>query len=177
MAIKSKVKTILNKQQTAFLAAYLNPKSATYSNAMQSALSVGYKQEYAENITHLMPDWLSEGLGKDNTSKMLSKAERNLDEFLELDPNLTHTAKDGTQYTKFSSEVLKVKADVSKFVAERIGRSKYGSKELPQSNAPTIINHNLFYQTQFQSTLRSAEAEMKKLIENAQSTETNTQGQ
>jgi hypothetical protein len=66
----------LNPQQQLFFKAYTDPKSPTFGNALQSALSAGYKQEYAENITHLMPDWLSENLGK---AKLVQKAERNMD--------------------------------------------------------------------------------------------------
>lgn len=49
-------------RQSEFLKAYLDPKSATFSNALQSALEAGYSQEYAENIKSLMPDWLSESI-------------------------------------------------------------------------------------------------------------------
>lgn len=51
-----KKERILNPQQELFLERYTNPKSPTFSNALQSALEAGYKQEYAENITTLMPD-------------------------------------------------------------------------------------------------------------------------
>lgn len=66
----------LTPQQQLFLKEYTNPKSPLFGNALQSALNAGYAQEYAENITHLMPDWLSENIGK---AKMVLKAERNLD--------------------------------------------------------------------------------------------------
>lgn len=71
---------LLTPQQEIFLAAYTNPKSPTFSNALQSALKAGYSEEYANNITSLLPDWLSESIGK---SKLVQKAERNLDIALE----------------------------------------------------------------------------------------------
>ena len=47
-------------RQALFLTYYLDPKSDTFSNALQSALEAGYSQEYAENIMSLMPSWLSD---------------------------------------------------------------------------------------------------------------------
>jgi len=70
----------LTPQQVTFLKAYLDPKSDTWSNALQSALKAGYSQEYSESITHQMPDWLSENL-VDN--KLIMKANKNLEMALE----------------------------------------------------------------------------------------------
>lgn len=73
-------KRLLTPQQESFLAAYTNPKSETFGNALQSALKAGYSQEYSESITHQLPDWLAENLGR---SRIIHKAERNLDIALE----------------------------------------------------------------------------------------------
>lgn len=70
----------LNPQQEAFLKAFLDPKSNTWGNYTQSALKVGYSKDYAENITHLMPDWLSDNIGK---TKLVQKAEKNLENALD----------------------------------------------------------------------------------------------
>lgn len=99
-------------RQSLFLTYYLDPKSKTFSNALQSALKAGYEQEYAENITSQMPDWLSESLGKNNR---LVKAEKVLDEMLELD---TKTDKG------VDPQLAKIKQDTAKFIAERIGKDK-----------------------------------------------------
>ena len=56
----------LTPKQEAFLSAYLDPKSDTWSNAYQSAIKSGYSEEYAKNITGQMPDWLSESI-RDNS--------------------------------------------------------------------------------------------------------------
>lgn len=71
---------IADPRQEKFLSAYLDPKSPTWSNALQSALHAGYEQEYAENITHLMPTWLSDAIGD---SALISKALVNLQEALD----------------------------------------------------------------------------------------------
>lgn len=63
-------------RQEKFLINYLDPKSETWSNALQSALNAGYTKETSENLMSNMPKWLSESLG-DN--KLIQKATRNLD--------------------------------------------------------------------------------------------------
>jgi hypothetical protein len=103
---------VLDPRQSLFYNYYFNPKEETFSNALQSALKAGYAQEYAENITALMPTWLSEAIGE---RSMLHKAEKNLNEMLDLD---------GEDPNK-----LRVKADITKFVAERIGKKKYGKED------------------------------------------------
>lgn len=69
--------------QQLFLKAYLDPKSPTWGNALQSGLKAGYSQEYSESITAQMPNWLSESLGK---NILVQKAEKNLE--LALDGSL-----------------------------------------------------------------------------------------
>lgn len=66
----------LTPQQQAFLKAFLDPKSDTWGNYKQSALKAKYSEEYSDNISSLMPDWLSESIGD---SKLVQKATRNLD--------------------------------------------------------------------------------------------------
>jgi hypothetical protein len=86
-------------QQQAFLKAYLDPQSSTWSNAKQSAIKAGYSEEYADNIMHLMPDWLSGAIG-DN--KLVQTALTNLAATLESEnDNLRWDA------TKFTLKGLK----------------------------------------------------------------------
>jgi hypothetical protein len=112
-------------RQSLFLQNYLNPESETFSNALQSALKAGYKKEYAESITDQMPTWLSEGLGDDY---MLKKAESNLKEFLEMDTINESLTKSGIKVSYDDPKLKKIKADISTFVAERIGKSKWSQK-------------------------------------------------
>jgi hypothetical protein len=137
----AKRKSILGPRQTKFLTYYVDPKSETYANALQSALKAGFAQEYAESLTYQLPDWLSDSLG---TNKMLVKAERNLDEFLDLETTETRFTKNGDEYEKTNTEILKVKADVTKFVASTVGKAKYNPKEaeqVPQHQTVVIINY------------------------------------
>lgn len=110
---------LADPRQALFLEHYLNPTSPTFSNALQSALKAGYTQEYSENLTGQMPDWLSEKLGD---LQLLSIAENNLRELLQ------------------QGEDIKVKADITKFVAETIGKSKYSKrKELTGAEGTALI--------------------------------------
>ena len=69
----------LTPQQKEFLSFYLDPKSETWSNAYQSAKKAGYSEEYSQNITGQLPDWLSENI---RDTKLLETALNNLSEFM-----------------------------------------------------------------------------------------------
>lgn len=108
---------LLTPQQELFLSYYTNPKSDTFSNAKQSALKAGYSEEYSNNITGQLPDWLSESLGD---MKRLRKAERVLDRILELDPL--------DQEGKVDNALLKTQADVGKFFSKALDKKKYSER-------------------------------------------------
>jgi len=109
----------LSSQQIKFLEFYLNVKSDTFGNAYQSGLKANYSKEYSENITHLMPKWLSDNIGD---TKLLAKAMRNLDTFLDDDKNVS------------------IKADITKFVAKSLDRSKFGDKQTVDLNTVDVTN-------------------------------------
>jgi hypothetical protein len=50
--------SILTPQQAEFLANYTNPNSETFGNAYASAKKAKYSEEYSQNLTGQMPDWL-----------------------------------------------------------------------------------------------------------------------
>lgn|SRR3990167_10488794 len=98
---------VIDPRQTEFLRLYLDPKSETFSNGLQSALRAGYAEEYAKTLISQMPEWLSESI---NSLNLLSKAERNLNKFLDMDNKPI------------------IQADITKFVAERVGKHKYSQR-------------------------------------------------
>lgn len=102
---------ILQPRQIRFLESYLDVESETFGNVYRSALRAGYDEKYAQNISGQMPNWLSENL---DDSKMLKKAENNIIEMLDI--------------KKTSPSYLRIKADITKFVAERVGKKKYSLK-------------------------------------------------
>lgn len=131
-------------RQATFLALYLDPKSETFSNVLQSGLKAGFSKEYSENLTSLMPAWLSESIGELN---MLSKAERNLDSMLDLEVKVQAMGAFGPIFEKkgkkkipvmvINPKLLNIKKDTSFFVAERIGRLRYRKTDAqPGGNTP-----------------------------------------
>ena len=97
----------LTPRQIRFLELYLNPESETFGNATQSALRAGFKQEYAENITHRLPNWLAENVGD---SELIALALKNLKELLDEDKD------------------KRIKADMTKFTLERLHKKKFSTK-------------------------------------------------
>ncbi len=116
---------VADPRQSLFLAYYLDPKSDTFSNALQSALRAGYEQEYAESLTSKMPSWLAESVGDHH---LVKTAENNLKEFLEMDTT-NMTVKNEQVVTYDDPQLKKIKADVTKFTLERLNKKKYAGKE------------------------------------------------
>lgn len=117
--------TALNPQQQLFLAYYIDPKSETFGNALQSALRANYSQEYAESITNQMPNWLSENLGK--RSRLLMKAEKVLEKTLD------------------SEKDMKLAQDTAKFIAKTVGKQEYSERQeiTGADGAPLILPSQL----------------------------------
>jgi len=111
--------TELNAQQMEFLRYWTEPTSPTFGNALQSALKAKYSQEYSENITSQLPNWLAENLGK--KKRLLSKAEKNLESILDKGVD--------------DKESLKIVADTSKFIAETVGKDEGYSKRTEMTGA------------------------------------------
>lgn len=98
----------LNPQQEAFLCYYLDPKSETWSNHLQSALKAGFSREYSENIMSLMPKWLSENL---QDSSLVSKALANLSEFIG------------------DTDDKSIRWDATKFTLSRLNKEKFSERQ------------------------------------------------
>lgn len=96
---------------------YINPKSETFGNAKQSAIKAGYEEVYANTIT--VTEWFA---GKVRRLNMLNKAERNLDEFLDMDTGITKVTDDGKVYKLDDPQLKGLKLKASTFIAERLGK-------------------------------------------------------
>lgn len=128
----SKKQLPLDPRQESFLAFYFDPKSSSFSEIRASAIRAGFSESYAENITALAPDWLSDAIGN---HKLLSKAERNLDEFLDMDTvepliqNGTMVIDEaGNMIKRNNPQLVKEKKETTFFVAERLGKKKYAER-------------------------------------------------
>jgi len=96
------------------LQSFLDPKSDAFGNYRQSAMRAGYSQDYADNISLQMPNWLKENLGK---SRKLVKAENNLD--LALDGLLDDPEKGAKQYQYKATE----------FTLKTLGKEDYTERQ------------------------------------------------
>ena len=121
---KQKKNKPLKPRQEAFLANYVDPTSETFSNAMQSALRAGYGQEYAESLTSQAPNWLTENLGR---MIKLKKAERNLDEYLDMEPGE-------------NVGLERIKFDATKFTLETVGKKVYSKRTDDDKDINVQIN-------------------------------------
>lgn len=108
---------LLTPQQELFLAYYTDPKSDTFSNATQSAIKAGYTKSYGDNITTLLPDWLLESIGD---MKRLRKAEKRLDQILDLEP-----VNDEGQV---DNSLIANQMKAINLVTKGIGKSKYSER-------------------------------------------------
>ena len=113
----------VDPRQAIFLSNYLDPQSETFSNGLQSALKAGYSQTYALNLFNSMPEWLSESIEDAN---LVQQATRNLQEFIHP-----------------SYEDKRIKADMTKFVLERLNKRKYSQKTEQDHNVTGKIEINI----------------------------------
>lgn len=98
---------------------YVSPKSETFGNAYQSAIKAGYEESYSRTITDT--EWFRDKVRRLN---MLSKAEKVLEEMLELDTKTVKEDEDGEQIIRVDSALVKIKQDTAKFIAERVGKAE-----------------------------------------------------
>lgn len=122
----------LDPRQDLYLANFLDPHSPTFSNALQSALKAGYAPQYAKTITTRMPEWMQEKVGD---SYLLSIAEDNLKNMLEMVTkapviSMVGPVKDekGKVLLKENPNLLRIKADLTKFVVERLNKKKWSPR-------------------------------------------------
>lgn len=114
---------------------YVNPKSETFGNALQSALKAGYEESYSRTITDT--EWFCEKVRRLN---MLSKAEKVLDRTLDL-PAVDEEG-------KVDVALLRVQTDVSKHLTSTLGKNEGYSTRIESTgkdgkDLPTpIININ-----------------------------------
>jgi len=129
----------MDPRQAKFLAAYTNPNSPTFSNALKSALHAGYAQEYAESITSQGNEWLSESL---RDVELLNQAEKVLQDTLRDDYEIESIIVEGEEIgEKRNPALAKIRQDSAKFVAERLGKNKYSQKTTLEGNLNLTVNH------------------------------------
>lgn len=104
-------------RQTLFLTYYLDPKSETFSNALQSGIRAGYTEEYSKTLMSQLPEWLSESI---NDNELLKKAEKRLKQILDFEP----VDEEG----RIDNSLLANQMKAINLVAKGIGKSKYSER-------------------------------------------------
>lgn len=124
--------TLLDPRQKVCWDYFLNPRSDTFSNARQSAIKAGYTETTANQIT--TEKWFTERVRRLN---MVSKAERNIDEVLELQIKDPLTG-------KIDPVAIANRTRVDMFVLERLGKDEgYSTKqELVHFNNIKLTENN-----------------------------------
>jgi len=115
----------LTPQQQLFLKSFLDPKSETWGNYYKSALKAKYSEEYAQNISGQMPEWLSENI---SDTKLITKATRNLD--MALDGLLDDPEKGGKPLQLKATEMTLKGLHKSKW-SDRVEHTGADGKDLP----------------------------------------------
>lgn len=98
---------VLNPQQELFLQCFLDPQAETFGSYRKSALKAGFAEDYADNISSLMPKWLEESL---EDSSLVRKALDNLSDFIG----------DG--------ENKNLQWDATKFTLSRLAKGKFSER-------------------------------------------------
>lgn len=119
---------VLDPRQKTCWDYYINPKSETFGNALQSALKAGYEDAYARQIT--TRDWFVDKVRRLN---MLGKAEKVLDKTLSYE-----TEDDG----KVLVDLLRVQVDAAKHITKTLGKNE-GYNEDKEVGDTNIIQINV----------------------------------
>lgn len=114
---------------------YSNPKSPTFGNATQSAVSAGYEYDYADQIT--MTEWFKGKVWRLNGT---FKGEKKIDELINL------PIKNDAGY---DVGIIRVQADLAKYLTSTLGKNEGYTTKVeqehtnPDGNLKTIvINRN-----------------------------------
>jgi len=120
---------LLDPRQILCWDSYVDPTSATFGNATQSAIKAGYEPDYADQIT--TSEWFK---GKVRRLNLLSKSEKVFNEVLDMPINVVDSFnrdKNGEEYdedevqeliVRTDPALIRIKLDAAKFVASTQGK-------------------------------------------------------
>jgi len=128
--VPEKIEDLKDPRQLRTIALWRNPKSETFGNLRASAIQAGYSETYADNLTQLRPVWLSLSVERD--IERVKRAERNLDNIIDVDIDLNNK--------QYDIDLVKLQADVSKFVLKTLAKAKYTEDDEP---APPNVQINI----------------------------------
>lgn len=144
---------VVDPRQALCLKYFFDRDSGTFGSVRGSAIKAGFDVEYADQLSARGPKWLTNALGKVRTDDLLAKAERNLNDILDMptrvqamsafgpvfqkkETYITKRLKNGTTKKVKSVEkipvyvenasLLKIKSDNNQFVLGSLNRSVWG---------------------------------------------------
>lgn len=109
--------TAPDPRQSLFLSYYLDPKSDTFANALQSGIRARYTEEYSKTLMSQLPAWLSESI---SDQELLHKAEKRLKQILDFEP----VDEEG----RIDNSLLANQMKAVTLVAKGIGKNKYSER-------------------------------------------------
>lgn len=127
MAKKKKIDLIFNPQQLAFIEYFFNPKSETYSNRTQSGIKAGFDEKYIQNIATMDVKWFDNAMDLYGDKEFLDEIDEELKKIVKMDCIDNQGV--------INPSLFKIKQDTLKFLAERLNKNKYSTKQEIDLNA------------------------------------------
>lgn len=119
----------LNEKQLKFIEYYTDVKSPTFNNCVQSGVRAGFTYSYASDLLNKGGKWITPIIDRITDEKRLRKAERNIEEVLDMD------IRNGGD--KVDPAILATRTKVDFYITERLDKLKYSTRT---ENA-TIVKH------------------------------------
>jgi len=119
------IKKALATRSDKFWELYIDPESDTFGNVKESAMAAGFSKHWSTQLTYKKPEWFDE---KVRDLRFISKAEKNLKKFLDMDTQNPIVTKDGEVLTKEDPALGRLKLDATRFVLERLYKKKWSPR-------------------------------------------------
>lgn len=117
-----------NPKQIAFIEYYFNPESETFGNLTQSGVKAGFEFNYAENLNSLMPKWFKAAIEIYRDEDFLKDIDEELKNIAKME-TMSHIKMGDEVIIKQDPQLLKIKQDTLKFLAERLNKEKYSTRQ------------------------------------------------
>ena len=111
-----------NPQKKLFWDLYLNPSSATFGNATQSAIYSGWTETDADKVSQ--QGWFKNGIRRE---ALKDKAEEELRKCLDLPSTITKVVK-GETYIVDEPAMIKIRQDTAKYITSTLLKKHYSTR-------------------------------------------------
>lgn len=117
-----------NPQQLAFIEYFFNPKSKTYGNMSQSGVKAGFDEKYSGNLSSMGLKWFDTAMGIYGNEDFLKDIDDELQKIAKME-TISHIKVGDEVVVKQDPQLLKIKQDTLKFLAERLNKAKYSTRQ------------------------------------------------